>query len=81
MINFLANSFRQIITIATFLIFAVIVLSGLIAIIQGQIWFGLVILVVGTLSLVSIFGALAVILAQYEEIKEIKTLLRDRSQM
>jgi hypothetical protein len=73
--RFLANAFSRLIGGISFVSLAGVALAGIISIGKGEIGTGLAIIVVGTLFIISLFGALSIFVALYEEVKLIKKYL------
>lgn len=72
--KFLADSFGYIVSLGASILLLVVFCASLAAMMQSF-WAGLAIMIGGTMIVVSGFGALAVILSLYEEVKQIRALV------
>lgn len=72
--RFLADSFGYIVSLGASILLLVVFCASLAAMMQSF-WAGLAIMIGGTMIVVSGFGALAVILSLYEEVKQIRALV------
>lgn len=72
--KFLADIFSQVVSMGAAVLLLVVLCSGLAAMIQSF-WVGVSVIVGGSIVVVTAFGALAVILSLYEEVKAIRKFL------
>ena len=76
--HFLANSFSRLMGIFAAMVMGVVVIGGL-GVMAHNFFYGVGVLIFGPLGVILVFGVMAVILSQYEEMKLIRGMLQSIS--